>query len=579
MIWDRGTWEPIEDPHAGYAKGRLKFRLHGEKLQGGWTLVRIKSRDPRDRDKSWLLIKERDETARPQSEYDVTVARPDSVTTGRTIEQIAADRDRIWESHVVEKKGSKWRPKIPDAGAPRTGTGTGTRTGTARPAARAIPGATKAALPKFVPPQLATLVDAAPVGEDWLHEIKFDGYRILCRLDGGKVTLVSRNGKDWTEAFPSIARAVPRLPCRQALIDGEVAVVLPSGTTSFNALQNAMEERAQEGLVYFAFDLLYLDGQDLTGAPLEERKAALAELLGRAGPPAEPLRYSDHVEGTGEQFYDQACRMKLEGIVSKRRREPYKSGRGRGWVKVKCVEEQEFVIGGFTDPEGRRAGLGALLLGVHEDGRLRYVGKVGTGFTDRIARELRKRLEALKTSEAPFAPKPPGHKGAHWVRPELVAEVQFAEWTPDGKLRHPSFEGLREDKPASEIVREKPEPAPAAKPNPRKDEKERTSRAPERPARSAQEKEAWARIRAGKARRGAAAPAKDAGAVTVAGVRITNPDRVLYPAQGITKRELAAFYEDIADWILPHLKGRPTTLVRCPEGVAEPCFYQKHTGY
>jgi len=471
LLWDRGTWEPLEEPRAGHAKGRLKFRLHGEKLEGGWTLVRIKSRDPRDRaGKSWLLIKERDETARPQSEYDVTVARPESVTTGRSLEEIAAARDRVWESHVVEqKKGARWRPKVPAASRIGTGTSTGAETGTAKrtgtgAAARAIPGARPGALPKFVQPQLATLVDEAPDGDEWLHELKFDGYRILCRIDGGNVTLLSRNGKDWTHVFASIAKAATRLPCRKALLDGEAAVVLPDGTTSFHALQNAMEEGTQERLAYFAFDLLHLEGFDLTGATLDERKAALADLLVRAGPAKGPMRYSDHVVGAGRAFFEQAGRMKLEGIISKRRGEPYRGGRGRGWLKVKCVAEQVFVIGGFTLPEGQRNGIGALLLGVNDGDGLRFAGKVGTGFTDRMARDLRRKLDALEVPKPPFSAKPEGVrlKGAHWVRPELVAEVKFSEWTPDGKLRHPSFLGLREDKKAEEVVRE--EPVAAAKP-------------------------------------------------------------------------------------------------------------------
>jgi bifunctional non-homologous end joining protein LigD len=436
-------------------------------------------------------------------------------------------------------------------------------------------------------------VDEAPAGEDWVHELKFDGYRILCRIDGGKVSLLTRNGKDWTDAFAPVAAAAARLPCTRALLDGEAAVVLPDGTTSFNALQNAMEEGSRERLAYFAFDLLHLDGQDLTRAPLEERKAALAELVGRAGPAAAPIRYSDHVTGTGPAFFEQACRMKLEGIICKRLGEPYRSGRGRGWLKVKCVAEQEFVIGGFTDPEGQRGGIGALLLGVHEGGRLRFAGKVGTGFSEKSARELRRKLDALEVDRPPFAARPAGVKGAHWVRPELVAEVKFSEWTPDGKLRHPSFQGLREDKKAAEIVREEPAaPAARKKAGGAKAAAARRSASVKRPARqasarkaavarplrSAREREAWDEVRAGKARRGQPQRDRQAAPVTVSGVRLTHPDRVLYPGQGITKRTLAGFYESIADWILPHLAGRPTTLVRCPEGVGEPCFYQKHTG-
>ena len=531
LLWDRGTWEPLEDPHAGLKKGALKFRLHGTKLQGAWTLVKIKSREARDADKTWLLIKERDDKVRPLAEYDVTEARPESVVSGRGLEEIARDRDRVWHSRVVETKSGKWRPKRPQ---PVPGEAEPEREPAPPPASI---GPKKAALPRFVEPQLATPATKAPSGEEWLHELKFDGYRIQARLDGGDVTLWSRKRQDYTATFSRVAEAVSRLPCRQALIDGEVAVVMPDGTTSFSALQNAMEGRNQGRIVYFAFDLLHLDGQDLTKAPLEERKAALRRLVERAGPAADPILFSDHVTGSGPDFFERACGMKLEGIVSKRRKDSYRPGRGQSWLKVKCVREQELVIVGFTDQEGQRTGLGALVLGVNEDGELRYAGKVGSGFTERSARELRKRLEALAVDAPPFAKRPAGLKGVHWVKPQLLAQVRFAEWTPDGHLRHPSFKGLREDKPASEVVREAPEsaPEPKAAPVPRRKDLD-----------------------------------------TVGGVRMTHPDRVLYPASGFTKRQLAEYYVGIADWILPHLKARPTSLVRCPDGVAEKCFYQKH---
>lgn len=509
LLWDRGTWEPIEEPHQGFAKGALKFRLHGEKLQGAWTLVKIKSRDPKEAEKTWLLIKERDAKVRPASKYDVIEARPESVLSGRDMDQIAADRDRVWssgEGELKTKRAAKTKTKAPG----------------------------EAPLPRFVEPQLASAVESAPEGGEWLHEIKFDGYRIQARREDRAVLLLSRNEKDYTKVFAPIAGAVGRLPCRRALLDGEAAVLTPDGKTSFNGLQNALEGGAQAGLVYLAFDLLHLDGRDLRTLPLEERKALLARLVERAGPAAEPIRYSDHVAGEGAAFFAQACGMQLEGIVSKRRGDPYRSGRGKSWLKVKCSREQELVIAGFTDPEGRRKGLGALLLGVHEDGALRYAGRVGTGFTERSAQELRTRLEALEVKRPPFA-LPAGLKRAHWVKPTLVAQVQFTEWTPDGVLRHPSFKGLRDDKAASEVVRD-------------------TEAAPPAPA----------------------APSRTKEVDTVGGVRMTHPERVLYPKSGFTKRALAEYYVRIADWILPHVTGRPMSLVRCPEGVAEKCFYQKH---
>jgi bifunctional non-homologous end joining protein LigD len=554
VLWDRGTWEPVENPHEGLRKGSLKFRLDGEKLQGRWTLVKIKGRDARD-DKSWLLIKEKDDHVRPSSEYDVTEARPESVLTGRTLEEIARDRDRVWHSNREDplKGASQGRPGGP-AARPR-------HDFAAR--AAAVPRAKKAALPRTVQPELATLVDEAPAGDEWLHEMKFDGYRILARLDAGKVSLVSRNGKDWTSHFPSVADTVGRLPARRALLDGEVAVVLPSGTTSFQALQNALLSSEQADLVYFVFDLLHLEGYDLTGAPLEERKSLLQELTSAGA--ARRLRYSDHVAGSGREFFEQASRLGVEGILSKRRDSPYKAGRSKAWLKVKCLKRQEFVIGGWTDPEGARVGIGSLLLGVHEGDDLVFAGKVGTGFSDRLLAELRKKLSALEQKASPFRQaRIPGVTRAHWVRPALVGEVAFTEWTHDGRLRHPSFQGLRADKDPKDIVRETPrhtEEVAAGEPPPR-------ARAPKRGA-----------ARTAKATRPARNPSRRPGApIEVSGVRLTNPDRVLYPDLGLTKEALAGFYVGIGDRILPHVEGRPLTLVRCPEGLGKPCFYMKHSG-
>jgi bifunctional non-homologous end joining protein LigD len=387
-----------------------------------------------------------------------------------------------------------------------------------------ITGARRAPLPAQVEPQLATLVKEPPRGDDWLHEIKLDGYRILARVEEGKAQLWSRNAKNWTERFATVARAVEALAVPTAILDGEVAMLLPDGTTSFNALQNA----AGGELTYFLFDVIYLDGWSLTAAPLEERKKVLRDLLAGS---STPLRYSEHVVGSGEEFFREACRLKLEGIVSKKRDAPYTPGRVRTWLKIKCQQEQELVIGGFTDPEGKRSGLGALLLGVYDDGKLRYAGKVGTGFSVKVAQDLRQKLDKLAQATSPFGGKVPRMSRAHWVKPELVAVVSFGEWTRDGRLRHPSFKSLREDKPPRKVIREKPVTAT------RGDE-----------------------------------------TITIEGVRITHADRVIYPEQEITKGDLAAFYVSIADWILPHLLDRPTTLVRCPEGLGGECFYQKHTG-
>jgi bifunctional non-homologous end joining protein LigD len=598
LLWDRGTWEPLEDPHQGLGKGALKFRLEGEKLKGKWALVKIKGRDARDDAKSWLLIKERDEYVRSSSVYDITRDRPESVATGRTLEQIAADRDRVWNSNreeAGEVRGRSARaarvarskpaaaPPPPPA-APRADLAA---------AAAAIPGAGKADLPATVKAQLATLVDEPPRGAEWLHEMKFDGYRILARLDRGHARLLSRNGKDWTAHFPTVAKAVEGLPARTALLDGEVAVVLPSGTTSFQALQNALTAQDQGQLAYFLFDLLHLEGTSLVEARLEERKAVLQDLLGTPTP-GSPLRYSDHVAGSGEQFFQQACKLGVEGIVSKRRDAPYEPGRSRSWLKVKCLLRQEFVIGGYTDPEGSRVGIGALLVGVHDaEGRLEFAGKVGTGFTTKTLQDLRRRLAALEQPQSPFKQaRVPGVTKAHWVRPELVAEVAFTEWTSDGRLRHPSFQGLREDKKPEEIVREIPKPVETvAEPAPRtppdraragSDRSATTRKAKADPTPSPARTSGPARPFRGRSAEGERLQSKrgpkTGGEEVIAGVRLTHPDRVLYPPQGITKRDLAQFYVSIADWILPHVKGRPLTLVRCPEGAEKGCFYMKHSG-
>ena len=394
--------------------------------------------------------------------------------------------------------------------------------------------------PSDYQPQLASLISSPPSGADWCHEIKYDGYRIGCRVARGRVTLTSRNGKDWTAAFPEIVEAASRLETTDALIDGEVAVVLPDGRTSFQALQNAASSGLMRGnLVYFVFDLLRLDGADIRQEPLVRRKAQLVSLTGRA---TGRIRYSDHITGDGKAFLAEACRVGLEGIVSKRLDKPYRPGRGSDWVKAKCGRRQEFVIGGFTDPEGTRAGLGALLIGYYASGRLVFAGKVGTGFTHAGALELRRTLDAIAQDDSPFDPLPPRAiaRRAHWVRPTLVGEVSFTEWTGDGMIRHPSFAGLRRDKPARDVGREEP------------------GSPPQSPARTVKQ------TRSGEVG-------------DVAGVRLTHPDRVLYPAPLITKRDLARYYERMADWIVPHVAGRPLTLVRCPEGVAGKCFYMKHS--
>jgi bifunctional non-homologous end joining protein LigD len=604
LLWDQGTWEPVGDaadaangPAAAHRKGHLKFLLHGEKLEGGWNLVRMHGEKAGEDKENWLLIKENDEFAVPGSGEAIVLDRPESVASGSSIEEIAADPERVWESNrkgaeetgsfkeKVRRAAAKALPAAKKAGkatakkrAPRAKKKPedeeGDR-GTFAPSA--IPGAKKSALPKGgiggIEPELATLVDEAPPGEEWFHEIKFDGYRVLCEIDeadDGKVHLWTRRGKDWSDRFQPVAEAALNLPVRQALLDGEVVVLEADGRTSFQALQNALTGGRDKDLVYFAFDLLYLDGYDLRKASLRDRKAALAQVL--AGPKS-VVRYSEHVEGQGDAFFRHACSLSLEGIVTKRAEAPYRSGRGKDWLKVKCIKRQEFVIVGYTDPEGARTGFGALLLAVHDEaGELVFAGKVGTGFNEQLLADLKRRLSRLERKTPAFSHPPRGAEArrSHWVEPELVGEVAFTEWTEDGILRHPSFQGLREDKPPTDVVRELPEPAKktvkAAKAAPTAQAAMRTKAAKKAPA----AKEAPA---AEKAPAKTAAKGKD---TEVAGVRLSNPGKILYPGQGLTKLDLARYYEAVADRILPYLKDRPLTLVRCPEGQARQCFYQKH---
>ncbi|MFN2378350.1 MAG: DNA ligase D [Candidatus Binatia bacterium] len=409
-------------------------------------------------------------------------------------------------------------------------------------------------MPESIRPELCTLVTEAPDGAEWFHEIKFDGYRIVARVDSGRVSLLSRNGKDWTARFPEVARALATLPVTQALFDGEIGVVEPDGTTNFQALQNALGEGEKREFTYLLFDLLYLDGYDLCAATLRRRKGLLADVLGHAGNHDGVLKLSDHVEGRGREFHRQACEHGLEGIISKLAESPYRQVRSREWRKTKCLQAQEFVLGGYTDGTGTRTGFGALLLGVQEkDVGLRYAGKVGTGFTEKSLRQIAARLSKLARRQSPFLDIPDAvARGAHWIEPTIVAEVSFLGWTRDGKLRHPTFRGLREDRDASHVVREFPATLrPGSEAN--------------GPATS---------------RRKARLPAKPAKAAPtpgrVEGIAISNSSKVLYPDPGVTKGELAAYYAAVAPWILPHVAGRPLTILRCPDGYDGECFFQKN---
>jgi bifunctional non-homologous end joining protein LigD len=526
MLWDHGTWEPTDDPRAGLEQGKLKFTLHGEKLHGGWTLVRGGGgRQHSKRD--WLLIKSRDAEARNTDEFDVLTAEDASVSTGREMQEIAAGR-----------KPRKVAAKQSRSGKKRIGK--------------------KYAFPRKIEVQLATLTDAAPTGDEWFHEIKFDGYRMVCFLNDKHARMVTRNQQDWTDKFPEIVAAVGRLPVNNAVLDGEVVALRDDGTTDFQDLQNAFRDSSSAQLVYYIFDLLYLDGVDLRGEALSLRKEKLRDLLASEKANSR-LRYSDHVVGQGQDFLKQAEKQSLEGIVCKRSDRPYQSGRTYDWVKVKCLHREEFVIGGFTDPQGARLGFGALLLGYFDKSQhLHYVGKVGTGFDNRLLKPLRQQLESLERKSSPFGArdldKIPASR-RHWVQPKLVAQIAYGSRTRDGILRHSSFQGLREDKPAGEVMDEQPKSATVV----RRKTKSKAAKSAKRPASAS-----------------ASDVTSNGTGAGVSGVHLTSPDRVLYPQLGITKRELAEYFEAVAGWMLPHVARRPMSVVRCPEGQAKTCFFQKH---
>jgi bifunctional non-homologous end joining protein LigD len=441
-------------------------------------------------------------------------------------------------------------------------------------------------MPASVEPALCTLVDEAPDGDDWIHEIKLDGYRIVARADGGRVRLLSRNGKDWTSRFQEVADAVAGLPMKRGVVDGEVCVVEQDGTTSFQALQNVLGAESARGVTYFVFDLVYLDGFDLSAVALLDRKKLLAGVVGNRRDSI--VVYSDHVEGGGRAFYDNACRHGLEGVISKLAASPYRQVRSRDWRKTKCLNEQEFVIAGFTDGTGTRTGFGALLLGVNDKGGgLRYAGKVGTGFTETTLRQLAAKLARIKRAKAPFAEIPAEtRRGVHWVEPKLVAEVAFLGWTRDGRLRHPSFQGLREDRAATEVIREVPADLDSATTRaggtksphskPRGGVARTADRGTGKPESKARAGGAPSARRAGKEPASTRIATEPRIATRAAGVAISNSTKVLYPDPGVTKGELAAYYETVAPWMLPHVSGRPLTLLRCPDGYKGQCFFQKN---
>jgi bifunctional non-homologous end joining protein LigD len=501
IVWDRGICEPEGDANQAYAKGKLRFRLQGEKLSGVWNLFRTRMAGKKEQ---WMLVKSHDAQARSEADYSIVEAQPDSVISDRTL---------------VPRSSASAKPVQPPK-RKRAGAGK------------------KAALPGQLQPQLATLVDSPPAG-DWRYEVKFDGYRVLARIEGDDVRLFTRNGHDWSHKMPRQVAALRALGLDSAWLDGEMVVNGENGVADFQALQNAFDTAHDERIVYYLFDLLFLGGQDLRERPLEDRRKALGELLEHDQ--SEVLEFSADFEQPVESLLDSACRLQLEGLIGKRAGSPYTGRRSADWIKLKCKQRQEFVIVGFTDPKGSRSGFGALLLALHDpdSGELRYAGKVGTGFSATTLDSIHARLEPLEIGK-PALPRPPTGaeaRGVHWLKPKLMAEVAYAQMTRDGVVRHSVFHGLRDDKPASAIDLERAMPAKTVP----------------------------------KAKRAKATEG-------LGDLRLTHPERIIDASIGATKRQIAEYYAGVSQWILPQLKDRPVALVRAPEGLDGELFFQKNAG-
>jgi bifunctional non-homologous end joining protein LigD len=540
MLWDEGTWEPIGDPHQGLEKGDLKFILHGKRLHGSWVLARMKPR-PQDRGRNnWLLIKHRDEHA-----FDVDAeawldANATSIVSDRTMDEIAADPDKVWHSGRAEDSRMDGGPEPRRSRAP------------AKPRTSAGPKSYKPL--RFMPPELATLADAVPEGREWVHEVKFDGYRTLAMIDQGEVHLMTRSGLDWTPKYRAIADELKTLDVGQAYIDGEIVAVTPEGMSSFQTLKNELGAERSENLQYYVFDLLVIDGEDLRRLPLLERKARLKAMIERQNLHNRVI-YSEHFT-EGVEFLPRACSLEMEGIISKRGDSPYSGKRSEAWLKVKCHKRQEFVIVGYTDSGAGRS-FRSLLLGYFDGDELRFAGKVGTGFNADSLADIRRKLDAIKEIPKPFKKLPPDVGRGTWVEPKLVCEVEFTEWTDEGRLRHPSFQGLREDKKATDVHRDQEKPVAEAV---------KEAEIAAAPAETAKAARAPARPRS----------TKDADRIDVAGVSVSHPDRVVYPDTGEHKLDLVEYYHAVSAYMLPHVGGRPVSVLRIPDTIAGEQFFQRH---
>jgi bifunctional non-homologous end joining protein LigD len=550
MLWDRGTWDPVpgKDPRKTLEEGHLHFILHGERMKGEWLMIRLKPRGGEKRE-NWLLRKIDDEFAGGSG--DLVDRALTSVETGRTMTEIASGKGgaREWQSKKGDSVHSKEIPSSPRRRGSITSKPAASRASeTMDSRLRGNDG--KGKMPPFREPQLATLVDHVPTGSGWLHEIKYDGYRTLIAVGGGAAKAFTRTGLDWSDRFAPIVEAAAATIGQPALIDGEVVALDADGRPSFQALQASLKDGSGT-LAYFAFDILSLDGKDLTGLSNLDRKAELAELL--KGVPA-PIHYSDHVVGHGEKLLEGMCKEGMEGIISKRADAPYRVGlRTKNWLKIKCLHRQEFVIVGWLPSDNGR-GFRSLLLGVHEGDTLIYAGKVGTGFGMDLIDDLMRRMKPLDRKTAPVDAPRAAVRGAHWITPKLVAEIAFTEVTDEGVLRHPSFVGLREDKPQGDVVMESPSPLGGE-------------------GRGEGVTGKQAAVAKGARTLTQPSPAK---AGEGSGVVISSRDRVIFPESGITKGQLADYYEQLAGPILEWLADRPVSLVRCPQGRAKQCFFQKH---
>ena len=499
MIWDKGEWEPEEDPHKGFKKGHLTFQMKGQRMHGRWHLVRMHTKEPPE---NWLLIKGDDEYVLKGKKNEQFLDKENtSVISSRTLEEIKENKK---SKNKQETKKAIKKPK----------------------SSKSSTNLQK----KYSSPELATLVEFPPTGKEWLHEIKYDGYRIMAFIEKGNVVMRTRGGKDWTHKFQNIAEQLAKLPVKSAVLDVELCVLNEKGVTSFSALQEALSNKDAAHIEGWFFDLLHLDGKDYAKDPLSKRKAILEKLLKKKNLPL--IHYSEHFESTSN-LLEKACKIGAEGLVSKNKDSLYRFRRTYDWVKSKCGQEQEFAIGGFMPAKDNPKAVGSLLLGYYKGDKFLYAGKVGTGFGVELSKKIYKRLNPLRIKASPFdSPVEKSRRTHFWVKPEVLCEVSFWEWTADQHIRHASFKGLREDKAPEAVVQEKPEPPP----------KKQTKKSN----------------------------------FTVEGITITHPDREVFPGTGITKGDVATHYAKVMPFILPFVENRLISLLRCTDTIEDQCFFQRN---